>query len=47
MTATQYLESLIAGLEMGSTLPVQLSELKLLQVMLLAEASGKNIFQGE
>lgn len=34
MTAVTYLKSLIAGMEMGSEIPVQLSELMLLLAML-------------
>ena len=34
MTATEYLQSLIAGIEMGSEIPVQLSELKLLLALM-------------
>lgn len=36
MTAIEYLKSLILGMEMGSDIPVQLSELKLLLTMLEA-----------
>lgn len=36
MTATEYLKSLIAGQEMGSSIPVQVSELKMLLAMLEA-----------
>jgi hypothetical protein len=34
MTAIEYLQSLIAGIEMGSEILVQLSELKLLLVLM-------------
>lgn len=34
MTAVEYLKSLIAGMEMGSEIPVQLSELKLLLALM-------------
>ena len=34
MTAIEYVQSLIAGMEMGSEIPVQLSELKLLLAMM-------------
>jgi len=34
MTPVEYLKSLIAGMEMGSEIPVQLSELKLLLAMM-------------
>jgi hypothetical protein len=37
MTAAEYLQSLIAGVEMGSEIPVQLSELKLLLALLESE----------
>ena len=37
MTALQYLESLILGMEMGSEIGVQLSELNLLKVLMLQE----------
>jgi len=40
VTALEYLESLIAGQEM-STLPIHTSELKLLQVLLLAEINKR------
>ena len=36
MSAIEYLESLIAGVEMGSEIPVQLSGLKLLLALLEA-----------
>lgn len=39
MTPKEYLQSLIAGQEYGSSIPVQLSELKLL--MALIEAADK------
>ena len=38
MTAIEYLKSLIGGMEMGSEIPVQLSELKLLLVLMEQEA---------
>jgi hypothetical protein len=37
MTSLQYLESLIAGMKMGSEIPVQLSELEFLKTLLLQE----------
>jgi hypothetical protein len=39
MTPKEYLQSLIEGMEMGSEIPVQLSELKFL--MALIEANHK------
>lgn len=36
MTPIEYLNSLIAGMEMGSEIPVQLSELKLLLALMEA-----------
>ena len=39
MNPIDYLESLIIGMEAGSEIPVQLSELKLLMVFMLAEKS--------
>jgi len=38
MTAKEYLKSLIAGIEMGSEIAVQLSELKLLLKLLEQQA---------
>jgi hypothetical protein len=34
LTPKEYLQSLIAGMEMGSSIPVQLSELKFLMALL-------------
>lgn len=38
MSAADYLKSLIAGVEMGSSIPVQLSELTFLLALMNAEA---------
>ena len=40
MDAITYLKSLIAGMEMGSEIPVQLSELKLLLTLLEEHAAA-------
>ena len=37
MTAIEYLQSLIEGIKMGSSIPVQLSELEFLMLLLSAE----------
>lgn len=37
MSALEYLESLIAGIKMGSSIPVQKSELELLKALMLQE----------
>ena len=44
MTPKQYLQSLIAGQEVGSEIPVQLSELKLLMTLMEAQEKNKNIY---
>ena len=41
MTALSYLESLIAGMKMGSEIPVMLSELELLYILMKQEKSQK------
>lgn len=42
MTAKEYLDSLIAGQEMGSELPIYLSELLLLRALLDNESKTTN-----
>ena len=37
MTPVMYLDSLIAGIKMGSTIPVQLAELEFLRKLLIGE----------
>lgn len=41
MSAAEYLKSLIAGVEMGSSIPVQLSELTFLLALIESEAAAR------
>jgi hypothetical protein len=44
ITPKEYLQSLIEGMEMGSSIPVQLSELKCLQALMAANDKKSTIY---
>lgn len=43
MTPIEYLESLIAGQKMGSSIPVQVSELETLRLFILADQAASSL----